>query len=297
MELVKAMQSPDPTGESHPVLRVDGLVKAYAPGRVAIRDVSLSFGRRDFVAVIGPSGAGKSTLLRCMNLLIRPTAGRVELLGTDITHASGGRLREVRGRVGMVFQGFNLVRRLSVLDNVLAGRLRFARGMMARWAGIARCFPKREQQIALSCLERVGIAEHAFRRADQLSGGQQQRVAIARVLAQEPDVILADEPIASLDPQSAEGVMQTLRDIHDARGIPVIVNLHQVDVARAFATRVVGMSRGQVCVDTSARALSSADIGLVYRGQPQCEQSREDLVTTVQITPRPEMAVAAGARS
>ncbi len=272
--------------QTQTVLAAHGLTKEYAPGRAAIAEVTLRFGRGDFVAVIGPSGAGKSTLLRCLNLLIRPTRGRVELLDRDITESSGGRLREVRGQVGMVFQGFNLVRRLSVLENVLAGRLRFARGPVRRFAGVLRLFPRSEREIAFACLEKVGIAEQAFKRADQLSGGQQQRVAIARVLAQEPRVILADEPIASLDPESARGVMRTLRAIHDTKGIPVIVNLHQVDVAREFGSRIVGMNAGRVCVDAAVDRVTAEDVERVYTrgasgtGEPRGDSAEPRLVST-----------------
>jgi phosphonate transport system ATP-binding protein len=246
------------------VLRVQNLSKAYTPGQYAIRDVTLSFGRDEIVAIIGRSGAGKSTLLRCLNLLVHPTQGMVELAGREVTHAYGRSLRELRGRVGMIFQGFNLVRRVSVLQNVLAGRTRFCTGPLGMVSTICHRFPMRDQEIAMECLHKVGIADLAHRRSDSLSGGQQQRVAIARVLAQEPDVILADEPIASLDPRSARAVMETLRDIHASRHVPVIVNLHQVDVAREFATRIVGMASGRVLLDTTPKALDAADVHTIY---------------------------------
>jgi phosphonate transport system ATP-binding protein len=254
-----------PSPSDKPVLELDRLGKAYAPGHFAIRGISLNVRHGEYVVIIGRSGAGKSTLLRCINLLTRPTEGAIRLAGTDVTHASGARLREVRGRVGMIFQGFNLVRRLSVLQNVLAGRLRFRSGVLGSVLATARWLPSRERDIAYSCLERVGIGHLAFRRADALSGGQQQRVAIARVLAQEPDVILADEPIASLDPLSAAGVMEALGEIRASRGIPVIVNLHQVEVAREFASRIIGMAAGAIMIDVPAAELDEREVDRLYR--------------------------------
>jgi phosphonate transport system ATP-binding protein len=255
-----------------PVIRTSDLGKAYAPGQFAIRHISLDVHAGDFIAIIGRSGAGKSTLLRCLNLLIRPTEGRLELRGEDVTHSSGRRLRDVRGRVGMIFQGFNLVRRLTVLDNVLTGRLRFRTSPVASLLGALRRFPSDERERAFECLKRVNIEHLAYRRADTLSGGQQQRVAIARVLAQEPDVILADEPIASLDPQSAQAVMSTLREIHDLRGIPVVVNLHQVEIARAYASRIVGVAAGRVRVDAAPADLTPEAVLDVY-GQSHAQAS------------------------
>jgi phosphonate transport system ATP-binding protein len=246
------------------VISVKDLGKAYAPGQFAIRGVNLDVGRRDFIVIIGRSGAGKSTFLRCLNLLVRPTEGTIRLNGVDVTRCSGKQLREVRGRVGMIFQGFNLVRRLSVLDNVLSGRLRFRRSPWGLLTSMLHTHAAAERERAFECLKKVQIEHLAYRRADTLSGGQQQRVAIARVLAQEPTVILADEPIASLDPQSAESVMRTLRHIHESGGIPVIVNLHQVDIARAFASRIVGMARGSIQVDAAPSDLSESAVEAVY---------------------------------
>ena len=285
-------QPPSPT----PLLRVTDLGKSYSSGHFAIRHVSLSFGRRDFVAVIGRSGAGKSTLLRCLNLLVRPTEGTIMLGESDVTRAGGRQLSEVRGRVGMVFQGFNLVRRLSVLDNVLCGRLRFRSPLGGLATSLLRHFPSSERDIAFECLRKVQIEHLALRRADTLSGGQQQRVAIARVLAQEPDVILADEPIASLDPQSAASVMELLRGIHDSRGIPVIVNLHQVDIARTFATRIVAMAAGGVRLDGAPSEISDQDIDAMYKQGPaqQGAPSSPD-GHTVETAGSRSMALATGA--
>ena len=221
----------------------------FAHGVVALHDVSLAVHPGEFIAVLGPSGAGKSTFLRTLNRLVTPTSGRVLFQGEDVTSATGVALRRLRQSVGMIFQQFHLVGRLSVMDNVLAGRLRFCRGVAHFAASHARWFGKAHREVAMDALQRVGIAHLAPRRADTLSGGQQQRVAIARLLAQEPAAVLADEPVASLDPRSAEDVMQALHNIHTTKGLPVVVNLHQVDVARRFASRIVGMRSGRVVFD------------------------------------------------
>jgi len=230
----------------------------------ALSDVSLAITRGEFISIIGPSGAGKSTLLRCANRLGRPTSGRIFLLGEDVTDAAGRRLRRVRQRCGMVFQQFNLVPRLTVIQNVLAGRIRFLSPVDTLLAVGARRFPEQDHQIALDCLELVGVEEQAYKRADQLSGGQQQRVAIARTLAQEPEVILADEPIASLDPRSAAIVMDTLARINRDRGIAVLVNLHQVDTAKRYSTRVIGMRAGRVAFDGPPDALDEQTLTDIY---------------------------------
>ncbi len=232
------------------VLRADQLCVRY-PGsrRSALDGVSLSVSPGEFVAVLGPSGSGKSTLLRCLNRLVAPTSGRIEFGGRDVTWASGTALRMLRRDVGMIFQQFNLVERRTVLQNVLSGRFGHLGYPLARplsWLGV---FPVSQREVAMRCLRQVGLEQYANRRVDRLSGGQRQRVAIARLLAQEPKVILADEPIANLDPKSAAVVMDKLRAIRDERGIPVVVNLHQVDVARSAATRIVALRAGVVAFD------------------------------------------------
>lgn len=257
---------------TEPVLRVEGLGMTFPGGVCALRDVSLGFGRDELVVVLGPSGAGKSTLLRSFNRLNAPTAGRIWFHDADVSRVTGQRLRRLRQSVGMIFQQFNLVNRLTVLENVLAGRLRFS-GMPFGFVGShLRWFPRSAQKIALEALERVGIPEKAMHRAGTLSGGQQQRVAIARLLAQEPEAILADEPIASLDPSSAETVMQTLAEIQRSRRVPVIVNLHQVEVARRFATRIIGMNSGRVVFDGSPEALTHDRVVALYGGEPEDQE-------------------------
>ncbi|MFV0348184.1 MAG: phosphonate ABC transporter ATP-binding protein [Halodesulfovibrio sp.] len=247
-----------------PAIQTADLNKIYPNGTHAVKDITLNVNRNDFVVIIGSSGAGKSSLLRCMNRLVRPTSGSMSLFGDDITQVTGGRLRQVRRKVGMIFQQFHLVRRLTVLENVLVGRLRFNRSPLRLGLSLMRCFTKAEKEFAFECLKQVGIADLAFQRADTLSGGQQQRVAIARALAQEPQVFLADEPIASLDPHSAETVMQTLQEIHETRGIPVLVNLHHIDFARRYGKRIVGMRKGALVLDTTPARLDDDAIADVY---------------------------------
>lgn len=251
---------------AEPVIQVQDLVKRYPTGTVAVDHVSFDLYANDFLIIIGCSGAGKSTLLRCLNRLLEPTSGRLILLGEDITKVSGGSLQRVRRRVGMIFQQFHLVQRLTVLENVLAGRLRFQTSPLVHTLSLARVFSKHEKDFALHCLAEVGIADLALQRADHLSGGQQQRVAIARVLAQEPDVLLADEPIASLDPRSAEIVMSLLQEIQDKRGIPVVVNLHHLDFVKRYAKRVIGMSQGRVVFDGKASLLDEDTVAGIYQG-------------------------------
>jgi phosphonate transport system ATP-binding protein len=240
------------------------LCKVYPNGTVALKDVSVDVADNEFVVVIGLSGAGKSTLLRCLNRLVRPTSGRLTLFGEDITRVNGTHLKQVRRRVGMIFQQFHLVRRLTVIENVLVGRLRFNASPLRGVLSMARVFPRREREFAFECLRQVGIEDLAFRRADALSGGQQQRVAIARALAQEPEVFLADEPIASLDPRSAETVMQILQSIHEERNIPVLVNLHHIDFAKRYGKRVLGMAKGELIFNGTCRDLDRDTVSRIY---------------------------------
>ncbi|MBL3583706.1 phosphonate ABC transporter ATP-binding protein [Oleidesulfovibrio alaskensis] len=247
-----------------PAIRAHQLNKIYPNGTRAVSDVSLTVHTNEFVSVIGSSGAGKSSLLRCINRLIRPTSGTLELFGEDITKISGRHIRQVRGKVGMIFQQFNLVRRLSVLENVLVSRLRFNSSFIGHCCTLVRHFSRNEKEFAFECLQQVGIEHLAFQRADTLSGGQQQRVAIARALAQEPEIFLADEPIASLDPHSAEVVMDTLMQIHETRHIPVLVNLHHIDFATRYGKRIVGMRKGKIIHDVPPSGLTDDLITDIY---------------------------------
>lgn len=234
------------------VLEINRLTKIY-PGEVtAVNNVSFSVQPGELIAMLGPSGAGKSTLLRCLNRLIPASNGEVLVNGQDITQCRGNALQQLRSDVGMVFQQFNLIPRLSVLENVLAGRLSHTGNLFWSTASILRIFSEKNKQASFDALKKVGIEHLAPKRADSLSGGQQQRVAIARTLAQEPAIILADEPVASLDPASSQRVLGILKKICDSKAIPVIVNLHQVDLAQQYASRIIGIQDGTLVFDGKA---------------------------------------------
>ena len=240
------------------------ITKIYPNGTCAVQGIDLAADSKDLTVILGPSGAGKSTLLRCMNRLLEPTSGHLHLNGEEITHAAGRKLQEVRKRVGMIFQQFNLVRRLTVLENVLAGRLPHCNRGFRRGLSLLKIFSGKDRELAFECLKKVKIEHLAYQRADTLSGGQQQRVAIARALAQGPYVFLADEPVASLDPASAETVMKTLQAINHTQKIPVIVNLHQIELAERYATRIIGMARGRVVFDGPTASLTDEIITRIY---------------------------------
>jgi len=227
------------------VLEIRDLVKVYPSGTRAVDGVSLDIQRGEFVVLIGLSGSGKSSLLRCINRLVEPTSGRIVFDGADVTRASGPELRRIRRRIGMIFQSFNLVRRASVLSNTLSGRL----GYRTTWRTIVSRPSAQDVIAAFENLGRVGIADKAYARADALSGGQQQRVGIARALMQRPDLMLADEPVASLDPATSHSVMKYLEEINKKDGITVICSLHFLSLARRYGTRVVALKGGKVAFD------------------------------------------------
>ena len=227
------------------LLEIRDLVKVYPRGTRAVDGISLEIRRGEFVVLIGLSGSGKSTLLRCINRLVEPTSGRVIFEGVDVTHASSRDLRRIRRRIGMIFQQFNLVKRSSVFANVLAGRL----GYRSSWRTIASKPSREDVALAFENLERVSILEKAYVRADALSGGQQQRVGIARALMQEPQLMLADEPVASLDPATSHSVMKYLEEINKNDGITVICSLHFLSLARRYGTRVIALKDGRVAFD------------------------------------------------
>jgi len=252
-----------PMIEVKPMISIRGLSKTYAGGVRALNNVSIDVAPGEFLVILGPSGAGKSTLLRCINRLVEPTQGQVFHDGAEITGHRGD-LRAIRRQFGMVFQQFNLVKRLSVLVNVLAGRL----GYRSVLRSLFYSFPEADKRIAIECLARVNMEHKAFQRADTLSGGEQQRVAIARALAQQPTVILADEPVASLDPKIARQVLGYLRQVAQELGITVLCNLHQVDYAKEFSERVVGMSRGSVVFEGSSSELTDEVLHRIYYREP-----------------------------
>jgi phosphonate transport system ATP-binding protein len=235
------------------MLILEGVTRTFGQ-MSAVSDVSLEFRPGGFVGIIGRSGAGKSTLLRLINRLIDPTAGRVSFDGTDVTRLRGAELRAWRARAAMIFQQFNLVGRLDVLTNVLMGRL----AAVPTWRALTNQWTDEDKAIALSALEQFDVAAFAAQRADQLSGGQQQRVAIARALVQEPQIILADEPVASLDPRNTAVVMDALLRINKHFGITVICNLHSLDLARRYCDRLVGIAAGRVVFDGAPAQLTDA---------------------------------------
>jgi len=233
------------------MLVVDELTCRFG-SKIAVDKASFSVPRGSFIGVIGRSGAGKSTLLRMINRLAEPSQGRILFEGVDVTALQGGELRQWRARSAMIFQQFNLVGRLDVLTNVLMGRL----AAVPTWRSLVQLWPDSDKAIAMSALEQFDMASIASQRADQLSGGQQQRVAIARALVQEPDIILADEQIASLDPRNTRIVMDALLRINRHFGITVICNLHSLDLAREYADRMLGMSSGRIVFDDKPEALT-----------------------------------------
>ena len=220
-------------------LEVSNLRAGYA-GREILKDVSFQVDADDFFAIIGPSGAGKSTLIRCVNRLVEPTAGRVLFHGVDLLQLDQSRLREARRNIGMIFQEFNLIERLSVMDNVLTGRL----GYTGTLRSLMRMFTAEDIRQALALLDRVGLGEYVDKRADRLSGGQRQRVGIARALIQNPRMLLVDEPTSSLDPKISREVMGLIREIAREFHIPVLCNIHDVELATEFCTHVIGLQEG-----------------------------------------------------
>jgi phosphonate transport system ATP-binding protein len=220
-------------------LEVRNLRAGYA-GREILKGVTFSVASNDFFAIIGPSGAGKSTLIRCVNRLVEPSSGEVLLGGSNLVALGQKRLREARRHIGMIFQEFNLIERLSVLDNVLTGRL----GYTGTWRSVFRLFKRDDIAKAFSLLDRVGLADHVAKRADRLSGGQRQRVGIARALMQDPHLLLVDEPTSSLDPKIAREVMGLIREIASELNVPVLCNIHDVKLATEFCTHVIGLQDG-----------------------------------------------------
>jgi phosphonate transport system ATP-binding protein len=244
-------------------LSIKHLVKEYVRGKPVLKDISLDIEGRGITAVIGPSGTGKSTLIRCINRLINPTSGEILFEGKDLAKLSGQPLREARRRIGMVFQEYNLVERLTVMENVLSGRL----GYMNAWTAWRRNFSDADIQKAFALLTRVGLADFANRRADELSGGQRQRVGIARAVMQSPGLLLADEPTSSLDPKTSVEIMEVMRDLAAENDIPVMINIHQVELGKRYAQRVIGMSGGLVVYDGAPDGLDDEVLKKIYGGE------------------------------
>lgn len=262
-------------GAGTAMLELDRLTRRFG-SVTAVDGVTLSIPAGQMVGVIGRSGAGKSTLLRMINRLVEPSEGAIRYEGRDITALRGAALRDWRSDCAMIFQQFNLVQRLDVLTNVLIGHLNRRQGVLNRLGALAKRFSAGERAMALSLLDRFGLLDQALQRADTLSGGQQQRVAICRALMQQPRVILADEPIASLDPANAQAVMDTLRRVNQEDGLTVLVNLHDLDTARHYCDRIVAMQAGRVVFDDAPDALTAQRIQAIY-GITEAEYVAEGL--------------------
>jgi len=242
------------------MLAISGLAKIYPTGARALEHVDLRVERPQVVAIIGTSGAGKSTLIRCINRLVEPRAGTIMLKDTEVTALSRRALRQARRRMGMIFQEYNLVERLTVMENLLSGRL----GYVSLWRAYRRKYPPADIRAAYELLDRVGLEGLADTRADALSGGQRQRVGIARALMQDPDILLVDEPTASLDPKTARQIMRLICELAQEHGTPALVNIHDVGLAQAFADRIVGLSGGRVVFDGPPSAVDQKVLTDIY---------------------------------
>lgn len=248
-------------------IEVRRLSKEYRRGVPVLREVSIAFLNRGITAVIGPSGTGKSTLIRCINRLVEPTSGEILFHGRDITKLPRRALRETRRKIGMVFQEYNLVERLTVMENVLSGRL----GYVSPFKAWLRKYPPADIDAAFDLLDTVGLTAHANQRADALSGGQRQRVGIARAVMQQPELLLADEPTSSLDPKTSVEIMELLTEIAQSRRIPVILNIHNVPLAKRYAAHIIGMAGGQVVYDGKPEGLTDEHLKRIYGGEDWLE--------------------------
>jgi phosphonate transport system ATP-binding protein len=245
------------------MLNIQNLTKEYVAGKPVLRGINLTFTGSGTTAIIGPSGTGKSTLIRCINRLVNPTSGSIHFHGRDLTSLKGSALRHARREIGMVFQEYNLVERLTVMENVLSGRL----GYIPIWKAWLRKFDAADIARAFELLDIVGLGTFAQQRADALSGGQRQRVGIARAVMQHPKLLLADEPTSSLDPKTSVEIMTLLRDLAERNAFPVIINIHNVDLARRFCDRIVGMTGGHVVYDGPPDRITETHLKQIYGGE------------------------------
>lgn len=274
------------------MLSIQHLSKSYKDARLVLDDVNFDVQKGEIVGLIGPSGAGKSTLIRCINRLIEPTSGSIALEGIELTHLSSSRLREQRHRIGMIFQEYALVERLSVMENVLSGTL----GYVPFWRSFFRKFPQEKIKKAFGYLGRVGLMDHVNKRADELSGGQKQRVGIARALAQEPSLLLIDEPTASLDPKTSRQIMRLIKEICKEQQLPSIINIHDVLLAQTFVDRIIGLNEGKIVFDGSPSELNETVLTTIYGKEewqtvPQEKEAIVANLTPESITVKLELAV------
>ena len=242
------------------MIEIKDLVKRYPSGQEALKGVSMTVGDDEVVALIGPSGAGKSTLIRCINRLIEPTSGTIKVNGTDVCTLKGKDLRLQRRKIGMIFQEYALVDRLTVMENVLSGQL----GYTGFWKSAFRKFPPETIKTAYQLLDRVGLRDYVDSRADQLSGGQRQRVGIARALIQNPDLLLVDEPTASLDPKTSRQVMRLIIELVEERNLSCIINIHDVVLAKQFCERIMGLQDGRLVFDGKSEELDLDVLNTIY---------------------------------
>ena len=251
------------------MLQVIDLKKEYPGGKVALKNISFTVDQPQVIAIIGPSGAGKSTMIRCINRLVEPTAGKILLDETNVTAAGRGALRKIRRRMGMIFQEYNLVDRLTVMENLLTGRL----GYVSFWKAWLRKFPPDDVEKAFRLLDRVGLEGYHNQRADALSGGQRQRVGIARALMQAPDLLLVDEPTASLDPKTSRQIMRLLVELVAEQGTPALVNIHDVALAQSFSDRIIGLAEGEIVFEGTSDDVDAEVLTRIY--------GEEDWSTTI----------------
>lgn len=256
--------------DKSPIIAFENVTKTYPNGVHGLKNLNIKINQGEFVIVVGLSGAGKSTMLRSINRLHEITGGEIKIDGQSITKAKGKELRLIRRDIGMIFQSFNLVKRSSVLRNVLTGRVAYHPTIKTFFGW----FPKSDKELAYKALQRVNLAEKVYTRADELSGGQQQRVSIARALTQEPKIILADEPVASLDPLTTERVMNDLKRINQDLGITIVVNLHSVQLAREYGTRIIGLRDGELVFDGSVAEATDETLQGIY-GKEIIEEVQE----------------------
>jgi len=266
------------------MLEISKLVKRYGRDEPVLKELDLRVEGSSVVAIVGASGAGKSTMLRCINRLVEPTSGSIRLNGTELVTLKGAALRRARRKIGMVFQGFNLIDRLTVMENVLAGRLGYVNLYQNLYQAIARRYPREDIERAFSLMERVGIAHYANKRADALSGGERQRVGVVRALMQEPEVLLADEPTASLDPRTSEQIMILLQSLASELSLPVLINIHNVAQARTYTERIVGLRHGKMIFDGTPGEFTRDALDAIYGGieSPDDEPTETSTSSTAQ---------------